>query len=360
MADEQGQSTVAAIRPGDSVRETFLLAELQQRAKKNGDPFFFLTLRDASGTIQGVMWDNHDSLVAGTIGTDDFVEVEGHAAEYNGATQLTVKNVSRVDDATVDVSRFLPVSPRPVDEMEAELDALVESVTQPDCRRLLDRMFGHQKLRQLYCEAPAAARIHQAYRAGLLEHTLNVISNALKLGEKYQPFDRDLLVTAGLLHDLGKIREYDWRRSISYTDDGRLQGHIFMGASMVDSAIKELARTDEGFSTHYHRHILHIILSHHGKLEYGSPVIPKTREAWLLHHGDYIDAYMAAFIEATDEAQGRGESWTAYNKLFQSYLYAGEPVAGSPGTGTPPPPAQPDPDPREGFDAPESMDDPGR
>jgi 3'-5' exoribonuclease len=317
--------TVSDLRAGDTVDGVYLLAELQQRAKKNGDPYFFLTLRDATGSLQSVMWDNHDLLLAGTVAQNDFAHVHGHVAEYNGALQVTVKKVARVEDDSVDASMFLPSSTIPRAELERRLDALLETVENTDCRRLLDRFFGHKRLREMYCTAPAAARVHQAFIGGLLEHTLNVIDNALKIAENYKPFDRDLLVTAGLLHDIGKIREYDWRRAITYTDDGRLLGHIFMGASMVDSAIRELQRAPDGFSDHYHRQILHIILSHHGKLEYGSPIIPKTREALLLHYGDYTDAYMASFGDAVRESLERGQRWTPYNRLFESFLFTGLP-----------------------------------
>lgn len=333
------RTPVAHLAAGESVDSIYLLSALEQRSKKNGDPFFSLTLVDATGSVGAVMWDHHDALIAGTVAADDFVRVDATVAEYNGGLQLTLRRIERVEESTVEVADFLAVSPRPRPEMEAELDALIDSVKNADCRRLLSKLFSNGRFRDLYCTAPAAAKIHQAYIGGLLEHTLNVVRNALLLANNYRPFDRDLLVTAGILHDVGKIREYSWRRTIVYTDEGRLLGHISIGAAMVDGVIRNLMRDPEGFSEFYHRHILHLILSHHGKLEYGSPTVPKTREALLLHYGDYTDAYLSSYVEAINAAQAKGQGWTGYNKMFEAYLYAGttpaaEAVA-APGAGLP-------------------------
>lgn len=339
VAAPRRRTPVAQLAAGESIDSVYLLSAAEQRSKKNGDPFFSLTLADATGNINAVMWDHHESLVAGTVAADDFVRIEGSVADYNGALQLTLRRIERVEESEIVVADFLAVSPRPRAEMEAELDALIESVKNADCRRLLAKLFGNARFRELYCTAPAAAKIHQAYISGLLEHTLNVVRNALLLANNYRPFDRDLLVTAGILHDVGKIREYSWRRTIGYTDEGRLLGHISIGAAMVDGVIRNLAREADGFSEFYHRHILHLILSHHGKLEYGSPTVPKTREALLLHYGDYTDAYLSSYVEAINAAQAKGQGWTGYNKMFEAYLYAGttpaaEPVA-APGPGLP-------------------------
>ncbi len=319
--NQEGALKCADMHPGDSVGGVLLLTSVERRTKKNGEPYFFLNLRDRSGSIQSVMWDNHEALVDGRVAADDFVFVEGHVSEFNNGVQLTVRQIHRIEDEKVDVSEFLAVSPIPRETMEAELDELIESVESTECRRLLDRFFGHDRFRDLFCTAPAAARIHQAWIGGLLEHTLAVMRTALHLGEQYKPYDRDLLITGTLFHDVGKIREYNWKRSIVYTDEGRLLGHISIGASMIDGAIRALQREPEGFSEHYRTHIIHLILSHHGKLEYGAPVVPKTKEALILHYADYTEAYLASFNQVTDEARDQGQQWTGYNRMFESYLF---------------------------------------
>lgn len=295
---------------------------MERRLKKNGDAFFTLQCADATGTISAVIWDGHEELEQGIVKRDDFALIHGDVGEFNGKAQLTVRRVIPVEEADVDMAAFVAVSPRPRAEMEEELDAWIAQVTQPDCRRLLDRVFGHERLRELYCTAPAAAKIHQAYVHGLLDHTLAVMRLADGIAAAYQPIDRDLLITGALLHDIGKVRELDWRRTITYTTEGRLLGHIPMGASMIDAMIDEMKRRD-GFDDHYHQHILHLILSHHGKQEWGSPVTPKTREAFVLHYADHTEAYMASFVNEVREAGEKGEPWTGYSRMFESYLYTG-------------------------------------
>lgn len=317
------QQALASLSPGDSVESVYHLLKVEQRNKKNGDPYFSLQLGDSTMQANAVMWDNHHSLLSEIVREDDFALVKGDAGNYNGNLQITVKQISRVEDKDVDHSLFLPTSPRPLEEMEAELEEWIGRVTDPSCRKLLDKIFGNPKLREMYIHAPAAARIHQAYIHGLLDHTLNVLRIADSIASIYEPVDRNVLITAGLLHDIGKIRELEWRRTIRYTTEGRLLGHITMGASMIDTLINSLKRNGEGFDDSLHHQILHVILSHHGKLEWGSPIRPQTREAMVLHYADHTEAYMTVFAEETAKAAGKGETWTPFSKMFESYLFAG-------------------------------------
>lgn len=284
-----------------------------------------LQFADKTGQVGGVIWDNHANLVTGTIAADDFVRVQGDVGEFNNLSQITAKKITKVDESTIDLGDFLAVSPRPRAEMEAELDDWIARVKNPDCKRLLSVLFGNPRLRELYCTCPAAAKVHQAYIHGLLDHTLNVMKLAYSIANVYEPVDRCTLITGTLLHDIGKVRELDWRRSITYTTEGRLLGHIPMGASMVDATINELRRK-ESFDQELQTRIIHMILSHHGKLEYGSPITPKTREALTLHYADNTEAYMAVFTTEVDKATTRGQAWTPFTKMFDSYLYAGKPA----------------------------------
>ncbi|HMZ52575.1 MAG TPA: HD domain-containing protein, partial [Candidatus Sumerlaeota bacterium] len=307
-----------------NVDSVYHLISFEQRAKKNGEPYFTLQMGDASGQIKAIMWDNHAGLISGIIGSDDFVRVTADVGEFNGSLQMTVKRIARVEAKDIDISNYLAVSPRPLADMKRELDEWIAKVDHRDCRRLLDKVLGEGKIRELYCEAPAAAQIHQAYRHGLLEHTLNVVKLAESIGTMYQPINLSFLITAGLLHDIGKIWELDWKRTITYTHKGRLFGHISMGASWVDALIGVMKRAD-GFDEEAHNAIIHMILSHHGKLEWGSPVVPKTREALVLHYADRTEAYMTCFDNEAKRALNRGEAWTTYSKMFEGYLYAGKP-----------------------------------
>ncbi len=314
---------VSGLNPSDKVDSIYHLQSVDQRLKKNGEPFYMLQLADSTGTINCVMWDNHAELINAVIKVDDFVHVFGDVGEYNGKPQLTVKRIALIEDENVDLSFFLPVSPKDRGEMEKELDQWIDKVQNPECQKLLQVMFGNSKLRELYCQAPAAARIHQAYVHGLLEHTLNVMKLADGIANIYEPVNRDILITGTLLHDIGKIRELDWKRTISYTTEGRLLGHIPMGASMVDASINQI-RKQSGFDANLQYQIIHLILSHHGKQEWGSPVTPKTREALVLHYADHAEAYMSTFVTEVDKATEKGEAWTNYSRMFESYLYTGE------------------------------------
>ncbi|MCC6548119.1 HD domain-containing protein [Candidatus Sumerlaeota bacterium] len=314
------------LTPGMSnIESVYHLISLEQRAKKNGEPYFTLQLGDASGQIKAIMWDNHAAMISGIVNRDDFVRVTADVGEFNGALQMTVKRIARVEEKDVEMRNYLAVSPRPLEEMQAELDAWIAKVEHRDCRKLLDRVLGKGQVRDLYCTAPAAAQIHQAYRHGLLEHTLNVVKLAESIGSMYQPVNMSFLITAGLLHDIGKIWELDWKRTITYTHKGRLLGHISMGASWIDSIINLMKRSESGFDDAAHDAIIHMILSHHGKMEWGSPVVPKTREALVLHYADRTEAYMTSFDNEARRALNRGEAWTGYSKMFESYLFAGQP-----------------------------------
>lgn len=315
--------TVSSLTPGMSVDDVFLLSSVEQRTKKSGDPFYMLQFSDGTGSINAIMWDNHHNLVAGIARRDDFVHITGEVGEFNGSPQLTVKSLNRVDDSSVKIDRFLPVSPRNRAEMEAELDQWIARVKDKDCARLLRLLFTNDRLREAFCTAPAAVRIHQPYISGLLEHTLNVLRIADSMASLYEPINRDILITGGILHDIGKIRELDWRRTITYTTEGRLLGHIPIGSQMVDTWINRLKKSEEGFDDSTHMQIIHLILSHHGKLEYGSPVRPQTREAQVFHYADHADAYMTVFKVETEKAAAKGEAWTPFNRMFDSYLYAG-------------------------------------
>ncbi|MEO8376945.1 MAG: HD domain-containing protein [Candidatus Sumerlaeota bacterium] len=313
------------LTPGMSnLDSVYHLIAFEQRAKKNGEPYFTLQMGDATGQIKAIMWDNHAVLISGIVNRDDFVRVTADVGEFNGALQMTVKKISRVEEKDVEMKHYLAVSPRSLKEMQDELDAWIAKVDHPDCRKLLDRVLGKGQIRDLYCEAPAAAQIHQAYRHGLLEHTLNVVKLAESIGTMYQPVNLSFLITAGLLHDIGKIWELDWKRTITYTHKGRLFGHISMGASWIDAIINLIKRSD-GFDQDAHDAIIHMILSHHGKMEWGSPVVPKMREALVLHYADRTEAYMTSFDNEAKRALNRGEAWTTYSKMFEAYLYAGKP-----------------------------------
>jgi 3'-5' exoribonuclease len=314
---------ISELEPGMSVESVYLIQSLEKRQRRSGEAYVALVLQDKSGTIQTVMWENARKLLRGEIVAEDFVKVSGDVGLYNNQLQLTLRSVEKVADDKVDLEQFLPHSKRSVDEMQAELRQAIESVKAPHLKALLKSFFDDAEFLDAFSRAPSAMSMHQAYIGGLLEHTLAVLRVAHAIGELYPPYDRDLLTTGVLLHDMGKIREFAYKRAIRYTSLGRLLGHITISFCLVDKKID----TIPDFPQETRIMLLHLLLSHHGLKEWGSPRRPKTLEALLLHYADYIDAYLSTYRETTERARERGELWTDYQRMFERFLFAGLPDA---------------------------------
>lgn len=304
------------LKPGTKVMVVYLLANVQIRPKKDGSSYVTMVLKDATGKMTGVMWDNFTSVSSGAIKENDYVEVGGEINVYNGQNQMRVHRITHVDDSEVDTTFFLPRSPRPAADMDREFRELVDGVKDPDYRRLLDAFFNNEAVWEKFRIAPSAVSMHQAYLGGLIDHTLCVTKNALKMADNYPAANRDLLVTGALLHDIGKIVEFSFDRKIAYTDAGRLLGHISIGNSMIEVHCHEL----RDFPVQKKIILQHMILSHHGLLEYGSPRCPATLEALILHHADLLDAQLSNFLEYTEHAGKTGTRWE-YNNMFERHMF---------------------------------------
>lgn len=306
------------LTPGTKVIVVYLLANFQIRPKKDGSSYVTMVLKDATGKITGVMWDNFTVVTSGAVKENDYVEVGAEVNLYNGQPQMRVHRINPVNDAEVDTTFFLPRSPRPAAEMDAEFHELLEQVQDPDYRQLLDVMFLNETVWEKFRLAPSAVSMHQAYLGGLIDHTLAVTKNALKMADNYPAANRDLLITGALLHDIGKIIEFSFDRKIAYTDAGRLLGHISIGNSMIEVHCHEI----QNFPVQKKIILQHMILSHHGLLEYGSPRCPATLEALILHHADLLDAQLSNFMEYTEHAERTGTRWE-YNNMFERHMFAG-------------------------------------
>ena len=317
---------VSELQSGTRIVAVYLLQNLQVRNKKDGGSFATMMLRDATGRVPAVMWDGFDGLTTGQIRENDFVEISGEVLTYNGQLQIKAGRIRKVRDEDVDESHFLPVSPVPVADMERDLADLIAQITDPDLSRLVKDIFSNEELMSRFRRAPSAVSMHQAYLGGLLEHTLCVVKNALKIADNYPQANRSLLIAAGLLHDLGKTMEFVYDKKIAYSDVGRLLGHISMGNALVEVQCSKIP----GFPLAKKVLVQHIILSHHGMLEFGSPKRPKTLEAIILHHADLIDAQISNYQEAYANAMRMGSRWE-YSAMFERYLMLakGDDVEGS-------------------------------
>lgn len=306
------------LKPGSKVMVIFLLANFQIRPKKDGSSYVTMVLKDATGKITGVMWDNFTVVTSGAVKENDYVEVGAEVNLYNGQPQLRVHRITKVDDSEVDTTFFLPRSPRTIEDMEKEVTSFIEQVQDPHYRMLLDSVFRNKTIWEKFRIAPSAVSMHQAYLGGLIDHTLCVTKNALKMADNYPAANRDMLITGALLHDIGKIIEFSYDRKIAYSDAGRLLGHISIGNSMIEVHCHEL--TD--FPIEKKILLQHMILSHHGLMEYGSPRCPSTLEALILHHADLLDAQLSNYMEYCEHAEKVGTRWE-YNNMFERHMFAG-------------------------------------
>lgn len=284
----------AASRRNKIIRAPFLARQNQLRDLKDGKgKYLCLTLSDRTGQIEGRAWDNAEAW-ASKYEPNDFVDVRAEVNEFNGKLQLRVIEVHRLTPDQVDLGDFQPHTSRNVDELWSQLRDTVTSFTNPDLQRLVFAFLDDPEIARRYRLAPAAKYMHHAWIGGLLEHVVDLVAFC-DLSCSHFPFiDRDLLRTGAILHDIGKIYELSWERGFDYTIEGRLIGHI----SIATRLLNEKVQTLPGFPKRLHTLVEHIILSHHGSLEFGSPKLPMLPEAVLLHYLDDIEAKMLAVRQA--------------------------------------------------------------
>ncbi|MGH2961109.1 MAG: 3'-5' exoribonuclease YhaM family protein [Solirubrobacterales bacterium] len=310
--------SVRELADGDAVAAPFLVRERELRRKRNGEDFLRLVLADRSGTVEAVAWEGvtecHDTAEQGSI-----VHVTGrYSVHPRYGSKVTIDAIRGVRAEEVDSADFETGPSRPVERLEADLRELIATVQNPHLRRLLDRFFGAESaIWARFREAPAAKFYHQAYRHGLLDHTLSVAEAVSAAASSFPGIDRDIAVTGALLHDIGKTQAYnDDPRAIELTDAGRLQGEIPLGYYLVRREIDRI----EGFDRDLAQHVVHIVLSHHGTHENGSPVVPATREATLVHALDNLGGKLGSFDRLERELRD-GEAWSSFDRGLESAAY---------------------------------------
>ena len=315
------------IQDGQQVDGVFLVKEMSRGETKAGKPYLGLMLMDTSGEMGARVWENADQLM-GACPAGAVVAVRGLAQAYKGVVQLRVDALTRVAEATVDMGRFIPSTPGDIATMAKELLRIAASVEQLFLRQLLDGFFADQQLMAALRKAPAAKGMHHAYLGGLLEHTLAVAQLADQVCRLYPGLDRSLLLTGAILHDIGKLREFDFSSfPFDYTDQGRLVGHMVLGITMIQERVAAIA----GFPPELADRLSHLILSHHGRHEYGSPVLPMMGEAFVLNFLDDLDAKINYLGRLAGQARGEGYQWSEYQRNLERFLFVrghvAEPVA---------------------------------
>lgn len=309
---------VKDIQAGDKIIETFLVKEKNLAYSQKGAPYLNLRLNDKTGVVEAKVWDNAaecDPLFK----KGDIIQIKARAVSYKNTLQLSIADLRKALPEEVDLADYLPTAREDGESMLKELAGYVDSIKDPHLLALLQSFFQDEEIRNRFKTAPAAKGFHHVYLGGLLEHTLSVVKMLDMATNHYQGLNRDLIITGGILHDLGKIYEFNYDRTIDYSDEGRLIGHIVMGAEMVSAKIAALP----SFPPHLAMELKHLILSHHGMLEYGSPKLPNTVEAMMVHMMDDLDAKVNAFQEYIKASPSDESNWTPYHKLFERYIYKG-------------------------------------
>jgi len=307
---------VTEITKNTRVESIFLVKEKHMGVTKNGAPYLSLRLMDRTGDINARVWDEvkeYDALFE----KGDFIKVLCRSSIYQGAMQLTIKSLKKCDKEKISLEDFLPACPFPVEEMLKELKFIINDIHDDYLKKLMKLFLEDEAFMKKYAAAPAAKAMHHVYLGGVLEHSLSIARLARMVSDNYDHINRDLLVCGALLHDIGKVDELSYQKAFDYTDMGRLLGHITIGVEMIEEKIKKISE----FPPDLRMVLKHMILSHHGVYEYGSPKRPKTIEALLLYYLDDLDAKMNGFQQAFSEEDVDRPNWSRYHKLFDRYLF---------------------------------------
>lgn len=308
------------LKPGDRIVGFYLVRHKQLepfRDRSRGE-FLTLVLSDRTGQVVARVWEGAEEL-SQQFGEADVVKVAGDVESYLGRTQIIVNRLRAAGEDEFDRRDFLPASEKDPQALMAVVRATIERIQNPHLSALVRRFYDDPEFAAQFARAPAARKVHHAYLGGLLEHVTEVIALCDAVLALYPEIDADLLLTGALLHDVGKTREYVWEKDIDYSDEGRLVGHIVIGEEMVSHAMAHLPDFPEALGLR----VRHMLVSHHGRYEWGSPRRPQTLEAVALHQIEDLDAQVNRFRTLLAARREPGEAWTAYDRLLGRQLYAG-------------------------------------
>ena len=315
--DEQNHLWIKEMKEEDRVRGLYLVKVKKVGTTKNGDPFLSITLGDRTGEVEARVWDKVDAL-SPLFNEGDVIHVEGHAGAYRNQIQVTLTAIEVSKDRKTDPDLFLESSPKDVTEMIGALRGVLQEIESRYIKSLVDRFLSDRQFIQRFKRAPAAKNFHHNYLGGLLEHTLSVCQVCRYVIEHYPELDKDMMLAGGFLHDIGKTKELRFDRVIDYTDEGRLLGHVVLGIGMVDEKLTDI----KDFPQELAVRLKHLIISHHGQFEFGSPKRPKFLEAFALHLIDDLDAKMNGLGRFMEKDRMEGD-WTDFNRLFDRYFLKG-------------------------------------
>ncbi len=309
---------VAELKPGQTVKEKFLLVRKNLKEKKDGGFYTQVEFSDRTGTIEGIAWDDTSEDIK-ELSAGDFVFVVGTVNEYNERLQIVVSSINKLDDEQIEPDDFLPCGDENIEEVMVEIGKYIIGIQEPNLKNLLNQFFTDQSFLDKFKKAPAAIKAHHAYIGGLAVHTRNVLRLIEGVCNAYKFLNVNLLMTAGLLHDIGKIYEYEYQKKIAHSTVGKMLGHIIIGYEMISQKIAKIPNFPEDLKMK----ILHMVLSHHGEYEWGSPTIPCFPEALILHFIDNLDSKIEMMREAIRKKRGLEKEWSDYHPFLEREIYMG-------------------------------------
>lgn len=309
------KQNIRDLKDKDAVDSLFLVKEKNVNIGKNGRPFMSIVLGDQTGNIDARVWDRVEELNQ-EFEAGDVIKLKGLVQIFQGRKQLIVHRLEKIDQSTIQVEDFIPASGLNVEDMFMELLTIVRSMKNDHLRQLTLAVIEDPEIKPLFMKAPAAKTIHHAWRGGLLEHILSICKILEFLAAHYGNLNRDILLFGGIFHDIGKVWELSYDGSLGYTDKGRLLGHMLLACELVEKKASRIL----GFPEDLKDMCKHIILSHHGKLEYGSPKRPKFMEAMLVAMVDDLDSKMNTIQTFIESERNVGDKWSRYHDLFDRYF----------------------------------------
>jgi 3'-5' exoribonuclease len=323
MPEATTRRNIADLKDGEQVDEIYQLADKQLRPNRNGDLYLLSQLRDRTGLISGLMWNITDPLSqALTLGT--FVRVKGKVQQYQQFLQVIIQSMTIVASDQVDQDDFSSTPSVDVNKLLSKLTGYLTGLTNPALKEIGQAFLNDTEMMDLFCKTPAGVKAHHAYQGGLLEHVVNLMDAGYRIADLYPKLNRDLLMLGIFLHDLGKVRELTCEAIYAYSDEGQLLGHLIIAIEMLSDKVREIELIKpESIPQETVLRLKHMILSHHGTYEYGSPKLPMTIEAMILHHLDNIDAKYNEFQQLMETDPNRDSAWTQYHQRLDRKLFKG-------------------------------------
>lgn len=319
--ETMGRKYINQFSEGESINQVFVANGKQLRHNRQGNLYLQLSLSDKSGSVNAMQW-NANQDIYDSFENGDFVLIKGTTQLFNGNLQIIVQNLKKADESRVDESEFHTLTNENIGQLIVQLRQFVDSINQPELRSLSQQYLDTTEILDKFSQAPAGVKNHHAYQGGLLHHVVSLMELAESVVKHYPQVDRDLVLAGVLLHDLSKTDELSYERSLEYTDEGQLVGHLVMGVELLGKQIARWeAEQNKTFPHELAIQLKHLIVSHHGQYDFGSPKLPMTLEALILHMIDNLDAKVHQFSHAMDSEANPGANWTPYIPSLGRKLY---------------------------------------